>query len=89
MQAVKSTGMGIGSLQHLAGPDADTGIPFSAAGSATTHLGIPLRTDPAAAARTLYTAILQRLHRRIFFFFWWKKAYMSIDANHVSNPIDR
>ena len=24
-----------------------------------------------------------------FFFFWWKKAYMSIDANHVSNPKDR
>ena len=24
-----------------------------------------------------------------FFFFLWKKAYMSIDANHVSNPKDR
>ena len=24
-----------------------------------------------------------------FFFFGWKKAYMSIDANHVSNPKDR
>ena len=24
-----------------------------------------------------------------FFFCVWKKAYMSIDANHVSNPKDR
>ena len=24
-----------------------------------------------------------------FFFFWWKKAYMPIDANHISNPKDR
>ena len=23
------------------------------------------------------------------FFFWWKKAYMSIDANLISNPKDR
>ena len=23
------------------------------------------------------------------FFFWWKEAYMSIDANHISNPKDR
>ena len=29
------------------------------------NLGIPLSTDPDAAARTLYTAILQRLDRRI------------------------
>ena len=65
MQTAKSTGMGIGSLQHLVGPDGDTGIALSAAGSATTHLGIPLSTDPDAAARTLYTAILQRLDRRI------------------------
>ena len=65
MQTAKSTGMGIGCLQHLTGPDADTGITFSAAGSAITHLGIPLSTDPDAAARTLYTAILQRLDRRI------------------------
>ena len=55
----------IGCLQHLTGPDADTGITLSAAGSAITHLGIPLSTDPDAAARTLYTAILQRLDRRI------------------------
>ena len=65
MQTAKSTGMGIGCLQHLTGPDVDTGITFSAAGSAITHLGIPLSTDPDAAARTLYTAILQRLDRRI------------------------
>ena len=24
-----------------------------------------------------------------FFFFVWKKAYMSIDANYISNPRDR
>ena len=24
-----------------------------------------------------------------FFFSWWKKAYMSIDANLVSNPKDK
>ena len=30
-----------------------------------TYLGIPLIMDPDAAARTLYTAILQRLDRRI------------------------
>ena len=23
------------------------------------------------------------------FFFWWKKAYMPIDANHISNSKDR
>ena len=57
--------MGIGCLQHLTGHDADTGITFSAAGSAITHLGIPLSTDPDAAARALYTAILQRLDMRI------------------------
>ena len=58
----KSTGMG----QYLAGPDAATGIIFSAAGSATTHLGIPLSTDPDAAARSLlYTDIPQRFDRRI------------------------
>ena len=28
-------------------------------------------------------------HRRVSFFFLWKKAYMSIDANLVSNPKDR
>ena len=122
MQTAKSTGMGIGCLQHLTGPDADTGITFSAAGSAITHLGIPLSTDPDAAARALYTGILQRLDRRIarwsgfrlsllgrahvakqvlvsivhlpwhlclFYFFGVKKAYMIIDANHVSNPKDR
>ena len=65
MQTAKSTGMGIGCLQHLVDPDADTGIVFSAAGSATTHLGIPLSTDPDAAARTPNTIILQRLDRRI------------------------
>ena len=61
----QSTGMGVGSLQYLAGPDAATGITISAAGSATTHLGIPLSTDPDAAARSLYTDIPQRLNRRI------------------------
>ena len=38
MQTAKSTDMGIGCLQHLTGPDADTGITFSALGSAITHL---------------------------------------------------
>ena len=28
-------------------------------------------------------------HPFFFFLFWWKKAYMSIDANLVSNPKDR
>ena len=65
MQTAKSTGMGIGCLQHLTGPEADTGITFTAAGSAITHLGISLSTDPDAAARALYTAILQRLNVRI------------------------
>ena len=65
MQTAKSTGMGIGCLQHLTGPYADTGITFSAAGSAISHLGIPLSMEPDAAARTLYTANLQRLDRRI------------------------
>ena len=46
MQTAKSTGMCIESLQHLPGPDPATGMTFSAAGSATTHLGIPLSTDP-------------------------------------------
>ena len=65
VQTAKSTGMGIGCPQHLTGPDADTCSTFSAAGSAITHLGIPLSTDPDAAARVLYIAILQRLERRI------------------------
>ena len=45
-QTAKSTGMGIGSMQHLVGPDADIGITFSAAGSATIHLGIPAQHRP-------------------------------------------
>ena len=65
MQTTKSTGLGIGSLQHFLGPDAAIGITVSAAGSATTPVGIPLGTDPDAAARSLYTDILQRLDRRI------------------------
>ena len=65
MLTANSTGMGIGSLQHLVGPDAATGIALCAAGSATTHLGIFPSTDPDAAARTLYTDFLQRLDRRI------------------------
>ena len=104
------------SLQHLAGPDADTGITFSAAGSATTQLGHPTQHRPGRGGRALYTAILQRLDRRIarssgfrlsllgrahvakqvlvsrftfFYFCVWKKAYMSMDASHVSNPKDR
>ena len=52
-------------MQYLAGPDAAIGITFTAAGSATTHLGIPLSTDPDAAALSLFTDILQRLDRRI------------------------
>ena len=65
MQTAKPTGMDIGCLQHLTGPDTDIGTTFSAAGSAITNLGIPLSTDPDAAAHALYTAFLERLDRRI------------------------
>ena len=65
LQRSKSSGMGIGSLQHLAGPDQATGITFSAAGTLVRHLGKPLSTDAGAAAETLYTDILQRLNARI------------------------
>ena len=54
-----------GCLQHLTGPDADTGITFSAAGSAITHLA-----SHSAQTRTLRPAhstqpSCQRLDRRI------------------------
>ncbi|CAL5220132.1 g2089 [Coccomyxa viridis] len=65
LQRSKSIGMGIGSLQHLVGPDQATGITFSAAGTSVRHLGIPLSTDAGRAAETLYADILQRLHTRI------------------------
>ena len=57
MRTAKSTGMGIGPLQHLAGTDAATGITFSATESITTRLGISLSTDADAAARSLYADI--------------------------------
>ena len=85
MQTAKSTGMGIGSLQHLVGPDAATGITFSAAGSATAHLSIPLSTDPDAAARSLYTDILQRLDRRIA---CWSDFQLSLlGKEHVAKQV--
>ncbi|CAL5219684.1 g1571 [Coccomyxa viridis] len=65
LQRSKSIGMGIGSLQHLVGPDQATGVTFSAAGTSVRHLGIPLSTDAGRAAETLYADILQRLHTRI------------------------
>ena len=65
MQTAKSIGMGIGSLQPPVGPDATTGITSNAAGSIIIHLDIPVSIDPDAAARSLYTDILQRLDKRI------------------------
>ena len=85
MQTAKSTDMGIGSLQHLAGPDTATGITSSTAGSATTHLGIPLSTDPDAAARSLYTDILQRLNRGIA---RWSGFWLSLlGSAHVAKQV--
>ena len=65
LQRSKSSGMGIGSLQHLVCPDPATGITFSVAGTTARHLGIPLSTDTTSAAEALYTDILQRLQTRI------------------------
>ena len=65
LQRSKSSGMGIGSLQHLVGPDPATAITFCGAGTPIRHLGIPLSTDPDTAATALYTDILQRLQARI------------------------
>ena len=65
LQRGKFSGMGIGSLQHLVGPDPATAITFSAAGTSIRHLGIPLSTDPDTVATALYADILQRLQARI------------------------
>ena len=65
LQRSKSQGLGLGSLSHLAGPDAATGVTFAAEGASVQHLGIPLSTHPAAAATALYTAILRKVEQRI------------------------
>ncbi|CAL5222084.1 g4391 [Coccomyxa viridis] len=59
LQRSKSIGMGIGSLQHLVGPDQATGITFNAAGTDT------LASLSAQMPAELYADILQRLHTRI------------------------
>ena len=50
---------------------------------AEAHFQLIIGTDDEAA-KQLNLAIFFS-----FFFCWWKKAYMSIDANLVSNPKDR
>ena len=85
MQTAKSTGMGIGFLQHLAGPDAAISIIISAAGLATTHLGIAFSTDADAAAHSLYADILQRLDRRIA---RWSGFWLSLlGKTHVAKQV--
>ena len=44
---------------------------------------------PAAAGRLAATKVYTDVQSLFFFFFLWKKAYMSIDANYISNPRDR
>ena len=66
LQRSKSSGMGIGCLQHLVGPDpAYRHHLSSAAGTSVRHLGVPLSTDACTAAEVLYTDILKRLQARI------------------------
>ncbi|CAL8463344.1 g2878 [Coccomyxa elongata] len=47
LQRGKSQGLGLGSLSHLAGPDAATGVTFAAQGASVKHLGFPLSKEPA------------------------------------------
>ena len=65
LQRSKSQALGLGSLSHLAGPDPVTGVTFAASGDGVKHLGIPLSTQPAAAATALYTAIIEKVEARI------------------------
>lgn len=65
LQRSKSQALGLGSLSHLAGPDPVTGVTFAASGAGVKHLGIPLSTQPAAAATALFTAILRKVEARI------------------------
>ncbi|CAL8467796.1 g7339 [Coccomyxa elongata] len=65
LQRGKSQGLGLGSLSHLSGPDAATGVIFAAQGASVKHLGIPLSNEPADAATALFTAILPKVEARI------------------------
>jgi hypothetical protein len=60
LQRSKSQALGLGSLSYIAGPDPVTGVTFAALGDGVKHLGIPLSTQPAAAATALHTATLRR-----------------------------
>ena len=42
-----------------------------------------------ALAEAQWIRSYARLLFFIFIFFWWKKAYMPIDANHISKSKDR
>ena len=65
LQRSKSQALGLGSLSHLTGRDPVTGVTFTAPGDSVKHLGIPLSTQPAAAATALYTAIVIKVEARI------------------------
>ncbi|MBF6614931.1 MAG: hypothetical protein IVW55_17635 [Chloroflexi bacterium] len=65
LQRSKSQALGLGSLSHLTGPDPVTGVTFAALGGSVKHLGIPLSTQPAAAATALQTAIVTKVEARI------------------------
>ena len=82
----------------LAAPDAEAAGAQAAAPTQRQRLAAALRTDTTdiiTLAQTqpgsedwahTWTAV----HSFFFFFFFWvKKAYMPIDANHISNSKDR
>ena len=46
-------------------------------------------TIPQTGVASLEVWSRGRIDPFFFFFLWVKKAYMSIDANHVNNPKDR
>ena len=65
LQRSKSQALGLGNLSHLPGRVPVTGVTFTAPGDSVKHLGIPLSTQPAAAATALYTAIVIKVEARI------------------------
>ncbi len=60
LQRIKSQGLGLGSFNHLAGPDAATGVTFVAQNASMKHLGILVSRQPEVAATALSSAILRK-----------------------------
>nr|BAA25763.1 reverse transcriptase [Chlorella vulgaris] len=65
LQRSKSQALGLAASAISPGPIQSRGVTFAASSDGVKHLGIPLSTQPAAAATALYTAIIEKVEARI------------------------